>query len=328
MIIKIIFLIILLVLSAFFSGSETALFSLDPLKLRKMRRRSKNIKNINLLLQNPVRLLSTILIGNMLVNITASSIAASIAIDMLGNKGVGISIGIMTFLLLVFGEVTPKRYAIERVTSVSLFSAGILPYISKIFSPIHWVLQYGLNQFLPEAMKEPTVNEEELKMLIDIGHKEGIVAGHEKEMIGAVLGFTDTIVKQVMTKKEKIKAVSIDAQYEEFHNFAKQCKHSKIPVYKNSLDNIMGIVYSKELFLYSEKSFSEIMKPVLFVPETKKIKDVLRVFEEQKIKIAVVLDEHGKTTGLVTMEDILEEVFGEIYDEFEILTMVGEGVKT
>jgi len=321
MIIKIISLIILLIFSAFFSGSETALFSLDSLKLRKMKRRSKNVKNINILLQNPVRLLSTILIGNMIVNITASSIAASIAIDVSGDKGVGFSIGIMTFLLLIFGEVTPKRYAIERASVVALFSSRILPYISKLFTPIHWVLHHGVNKFLPTAMKEPTINEEEFKMLIDIGHKEGIVAGHEKELIGAVLGFTDTIVKQVMTKREKIEAISADVTHAEFVDLAKKIKHSKLPVYKHSLNNIMGIVYSKELFLFPEKNFSEIIKPILSVPESKKIKDVLSVFEDQNIKIAIVLDENGNTTGLVTMEDILEEVFGEIYDEFEILSI-------
>jgi Mg2+/Co2+ transporter CorB len=327
MTVKIIVLIMLLVFSAFFSGSETALFSLDTLKLRKIKRRSKNIKNISALLQNPVRLLATILIGNMIVNITASSIAASIAIELVGDKGIGLSIGIMTFLLLIFGEVTPKRYAIERVASVSLFCSSILPYISKLFAPVHWVLHHGINRFLPSAMKEPTLNEEELKMLIDIGHKEGIVAGHEKDLIGAVLGFTDTIVKQVMTKKEKIEAISTDVSHLEFVNLAKKFKHSKIPVYRHSLDTIMGIVYSKELFLYPDKNFSEIIKPVLYVPETKKIKDLLRMFEDQNIKIAIVLDGYGKTVGLITMEDILEEVFGEIYDEFEILNILEEEKK-
>jgi Mg2+/Co2+ transporter CorB len=324
MILKIVVLVILFIFSAFFSGSETALFSLDSLKLRKMRRRSKNIKNINILLQNPVRLLTTILIGNMLVNITASSIAASIAIDIFGSEGLGLSIGVMTFLLLIFGEVTPKRYAIERSTAVSLFSAAVLPYISKLFSPIHWILHHGINKLLPVSIKEPTLNEEELKMLIDIGHKEGVVAGHEKDLIGAVLGFTDTIVKQVMTKRENVKAISIDILQEEFIKLAVEFKHSKIPVYKNSLDNIMGVVYSKDLFLYPERRFSEIMKPVLFVSEAKKIKDVLKMFEDQNIKIAIVLDENGKTSGLITMEDILEEVFGEIYDEFEILSIMSD----
>lgn len=320
MIPKIVAIIILLVFSAFFSGSETALFGLDSLALRKIRRRGHSTKNINFLLRNPLRLLATILIGNMLVNVTASSIAADIAIDIFGDKGIGISIGIMTFLLLLFGEVSPKRYAIERSGKLALFSARPLIYLSRCFLPIHKVL----SRLIPVSKKEPTLTEEELRTIIDIGHREGIVAGHEKELIGAVLGFTDTIVKNIMVPRENIKAGSIDLMQEEFIKFAKEFKHSKIPVYKNSLDNIMGIIYAKELFLNPEKHFTEIMKPILSVPYNKKIKDILRVFERENIKIAIVLDENGLTCGLVTMEDIIEEVFGEIYDEFEILTQVKE----
>lgn len=320
MIYKIIAIIILLFFSAFFSGSETALFSLDTLALRKIRRRGKSTKNISYVLRNPIRLLTTILIGNMLVNITASSIAASVAIDILGDKGVGVSIGVMTFLLLLFGEVSPKRYAVERSGRFALFSATPLIYLSVILHPIYMIL----SRFLPVPKKEPTLTEEELKTIIDIGHREGAVEGHEKELIGAVLGFTDILVKNIMAPREKIKAASFDMTQGEFIRFAKEVKHSKIPVYKNSLDNIMGVVYTKELFLYPQKSFTEIMKPILSVPYNKKIRDVLGVFERESIKIAIVLDEKGNTCGLVTMEDIIEEVFGEIYDEFEILTQAAK----
>lgn len=319
MIYKIVAIIILLIFSAFFSGSETALFSLDPVALRKLRRRGRSTKNVNFLLRNPIRLLATILMGNMLVNVTASSLAASIAIAIWGDKGVGISIWVMTFVLLLFGEVSPKRYAVERSGEFSLFSSRVLIYISKFFYPGYWLLNRFLGRFISFGRKEPTLTEEELRTIIDIGHREGVVAGHEKELIGAVLGFTDTLVKDVMTKRESIKAGSVDLRQGEFINLAKEFKHSKLPVYKNSLDNIMGIVYAKELFLYPEKPFTEIMKPVLSVPYNKKIKDILQIFERENIKIAIVLDEVGLTCGLVTMEDIIEEVFGEIYDEFEIL---------
>lgn len=320
MIYKIIAIIILICFSAFFSGSETALFSLDPLALRKIRRKGKSTKGIIFLLRNPIRLLSTILIGNMLVNITASSLAGSIAIRILGDKGVGVSIGVMTFLLLLFGEVSPKRYAIEQSMKFSLFCSRPLIYISKLFFPIYLILHRFMKRFMPVPKREPTLSEEELKVIIDIGHREGIIAGHEKDLIGAVLGFTDTLVKDVMVPREDIKAGSVDLTQDGFLRLAKEFKHSKIPVYKNSLDNIMGIVYTKELFLNPERSFAEIMKPVLSVPQKKKIKDVLQIFESQNIKLAIVLDENGLTCGLVTMEDIIEEVFGEIYDEFEILT--------
>lgn len=321
MIFKISTIIILLVFSAFFSASETALFSLDSIKLRKLKRRSKNAKGINYLLRNPLRLLATILIGNTIVNITASAIAGSVAIDLLGDKGIGISIAVMTILLLLFGEITPKRYSIERPIRVSLLSIRPLVLLTKLFLPIHRSLSV-ITSGLAAKQKEPTLTEEELLATIDLGHKQGVIAGHEKELIGAVLGFTDTAVNEVMIPRDKIMAVSIDSSQEEFMRAAKEFKHAKIPIYKKSLDNIMGIVYIKELFLCPEKTFTEVIRPVLYVPYHRKIKEILKIFEEQNIRIAIVSDEKGLTCGLVTMEDIIEEVFGEIYDEFEILTQI------
>lgn len=323
---KIVTILILLIFSAFFSGSETALFSLDAIKLRKLKRRGKQTKGINYLLGNPLRLLTTILIGNTIVNITASAIAGSVAIELLGNKGIGISIAVMTLVLLLFGEVTPKRYAIERPIRVSIASIKPLILLTKLFLPLNWVLSF-LTKMFKEKQKQPTLTEEELLATIELGHKEGIIAGHEKELIGAVLGFTDTLVSEIMVRKENIKAISIDVQQEEFLRLAREYKHSKLPVYKNLLDNIIGIVYAKELFFSPRKPFSEVIRPIMNVPYNKKIKDVLKIFEEQNIKIAVVLDETGRACGLVTMEDIIEEVFGEIYDEYEILTQMAEELK-
>lgn len=325
MIYKIIAILVLLLFSAFFSGSETAFFSLNSLVLNKIRHKKKDISKIKYLLHDPVKLLATILIGNMLVNVAASSIAASLAIDIYGDKGIGVSIGVMTFLLLLFGEVSPKRYAIAKPIKYSLMSAGILVYVSKVFYPFQLLLNKFINKILLFEEREPTLSEEELKTVIDIGHREGVVGGEEKKMIGAVLRFSDKIVKNVITKRENVKAASIDLSHEEFIKFAKEIKHSKIPIYKNSMDNIVGIVYTKELFLYSNKSYKDIIKPVLFMYDQRKIKDILEVFENQNIKIAIVFDEKGVVSGLVTMEDIIEEVFGEIYDEFEIQAMKKKG---
>jgi Mg2+/Co2+ transporter CorB len=323
MLIKIAAIVVLLMFSAFFSGSEIALFSLDAISLRKLKRRSRNVKQINFLLRNPIRLLATLLIGNTIVNITASSLAGSIALDIWGDKGVSISIGVMTFVLLLFGEVSPKRFAIDRPIFVSAISIKPLVILTKLFTPIHWFLMKFTGMFSLPA-KEPTLTEEELKTMIDIGHKEGVIAGHEKELIGAVLGFTDIAVNRIMVKKEDIRAISIDVSQEEFVRLAKEYKNSKIPVYKHNLNGIMGIVSVKELFLNPVKPFGQIMEPVFFVPYDRKIKEILQKFEEKNIRIAIVLDDNGETCGLVTMEDIIEEVFGEIYDEFEILSQITE----
>ena len=317
MILQLAAIILLIALSAFFSASETGLFSLKPLTLRKMTQQGKDIKKIKYLLHNPFRLLATILIGNMVVNVAASSIGASAAIAIWGGKGVAISIVVMTFVLLLFGEISPKRYAIEKPTEVSSFSAAALVLMEKVFFPIRRVMVFFTKILMRFKKKEPTVSEEELKTIIDIGHREGIVAGEEKEMIRAVLTFTDRVVGEVMTRRENIKGASIDLPQQEFVGLAKQIKHSKIPIFKNSPDNIMGIVYSKELFLYPERPFTEMIRSVLFVHDQRRIKDVLEIFENQNIKIAIVFGEKGVVCGLVTMEDIIEEVFGEIYDEYE-----------
>lgn len=321
MIYKIVTVIILLILSAFFSGSETALFSLKPLTLRKLARDRKDARHIKYLLKDPTRMLATILIGNMLVNIIASVIVSSISIDLLGDAGIGIAIGIMTLLLLLFGEVTPKTLAIEHPVAFSLFCAQPLIIFSKLIFPLRWCLRSIADNLIPvwgqPVPQEPTVTEEELKTIIDVGQKEGVVAKQEREMIRAVLEFTDTDVKEVFTPRVDIKAISITATREEALQLAKEYQHSKIPIYTKSLDKIMGVIYAKELLLQPKKKFTELIKPVLFVPGTKKIDELLQIFEQQKLKIAIVVDEYGGTDGMVTMEDILEEIFGEIYDEFE-----------
>ncbi len=321
MIYKLFLIIILLLLSAFFSGSETALFSLDALTLRKLERQGKNTRHIKFLLSNPVQLLATILIGNMLVNTSASVLVSSIAIQAFGDLGMGMAIGIMTLLLLLFGEITPKTLALERAATISFLCARPLIYFAKVIFPLRRPLRRITDSLIPVWTKpqtnEPTVTEEELKTIIDLGQREGVVAKQEREMIRAVLEFTDTDVREVLTPRVDIKAISIDSSQEQALQLAREYRHSKIPIYKNNLDKIMGVIYAKELFLHPKRKFTELIKPVLFVPDTKQIDELLQMFERQKLKIAIVVDEYGGTDGMVTMEDLLEEIFGEIYDEFE-----------
>ena len=321
MIISILAIVALLLLSAFFSGSETALFSLNILELRKLEKKGKNVSCIKQLLSNPVQLLATILIGNIIVNITASVLATSIAIRILGNYAIGSAIGVMTLLLLLFGEVTPKSIAIENSVKFSLISAKPLLIFSKIILPLRWCLKKTTESLIPVWVKphkrEPTLTEEELKTMLDVGQKEGIVHDQEREMIRAVLEFTDTDVKEVQTPRVDIKAISMEEEQDEALQLVKEFKHSIIPVYKETIDKVLGVIYTKELFLNQKKSFISLVKPVLFVPETKKIDELMEIFQKQKLKMAIAVDEHGGTAGLVTLEDILEEIFGEIYDEYE-----------
>lgn len=311
----------LLGFSAFFSGSETALFSLNAIKIRKMERRGKDTRLIQELLKNPHKLIVTILVGNTLVNIAISVVATSLFLEHFGNKGLGISIGITTLILLIFGEISPKTLAIEKCETVSLIIAGPLKIFSALIFPVRRALRLISERLIRIAKiggkKEPTLTEEELKTIIDVGHKEGVVKRRERDMIRSVLEFTDTEVKDIMTPRVDIQAVSLDMEQDEFLAFARRVKHSKIPVYDGSIDKIVGIVQTKEIFWNQKKNFVEFIRPVNFIPGSKKIDDLLKAFDEQQAKLAIVVDEHGGTDGLLTLEDILEEIFGEIYDEFE-----------
>ena len=319
---KIILVFILLGLSAFFSGSETALFSINTLKFRKLQRLGRDVSILSKFLQDPSRLLITILIGNMFVNVAASAITTALFVDIFGNKGLWIAIVVMTFLLLIFGEVSPKTYAIYRAEEFSLGVSKPLWIISKIFFPIRVILKKLTDKIIfsigIKSTKEPTLTEEEFKTIIDIGHKEGVVKKYERDMIRSVLEFTDTTVGEIMTPRVDIKGVSLENSQEEFLRFARENRFSKIPIYINSIDKIIGVVYAKDAFLNLQRSYKDLIKPVMFVPGTKKIDELLKLFDEQKIKIAIVVDDYGGTDGLVTLEDIQEEIFGEIYDEFEM----------
>ncbi|NQU19043.1 HlyC/CorC family transporter [bacterium] len=312
---------LLLFLSALFSGSETALVSLDSIKIKRLQRQNKDIKYLQRLLSNPSRFLTTILIGNTLVNIMLSTVLTSILVRTLGDRGLAVSIGIATFLLLIFGEVTPKTFAIKQAESFSYNVARPLEIFARIIYPLRLIFSRLATMFIKiigiRLDKEPTLTQEELKSVIELSHKHGAVKENEKEMIHSVLELTQTDVQTIMTPRPDIKALSLEKNQKQALGFLKNIKHSKIPIYRDSIDNITGVLYAKDLFFSPERDFRSLIRPAVFVPETKKIDELLKDFQSQNSKIAIVVDEYGNTYGLVTLEDILEEVVGEIYDEFE-----------
>ena len=312
---------LLLFLSALFSGSETALVSLDSIKIKRLQRQNKDIKYLQRLLSNPSRFLTTILIGNTLVNIMLSTVLTSILVRTLGDRGLAVSIGIATFLLLIFGEVTPKTFAIKQAESFSYNVARPLEIFARIIYPLRLIFSRLATMFIKTVGirldKEPTLTQEELKSVIELSHKHGAVKENEKEMIQSVLELTQTDVQTIMTPRPDIKALSLEKNQKQALEFLKNIKHSKIPIYRDSIDNITGVLYAKDLFFSPERDFRSLIRPAVFVPETKKIDELLKDFQSQNSKIAIVVDEYGNTYGLVTLEDILEEVVGEIYDEFE-----------
>jgi CBS domain containing-hemolysin-like protein len=325
-------LVFFLSLSAFFSGSETALFSLDPIKAKRLTQTgNRNSFFILHLLEDSMRSLTTILAGNTLVNIAISAIITSLLIDMFGTAGVGLSIGVTTFILLVFGEVTPKTIAIHNNERLSSLVAGPLYFFSKVFTPFLFLASKTcdliINFFKLGTKSEPTLTEEEFKTVIEVGHRHGVVGKNEKEMVVSVLELMTTTAYEVMTPRTDIKAVAAEWTLAQAADFAKEAKCAKFPVYRGSYDNILGVVYAKDLFLEKGKPLTDLIRPVLFVPGTQRIAELIQEFYRQKSKMTIVVDEYGGTSGLVTMEDVLEEVFGEIYDEFEIKEKLIEGLQ-
>jgi len=313
----------LLCLSAFFSGSETALFSLSKLQIHRLQRKfTRRGTTVSLILSQPYQLLTTILIGNMLVNVAASSFATLLAIRIWREAGVGIAIALMTFMIIVFGEITPKIYAVQQPEQFALRIAYLVKFFVKLFFPIRKILKYVTGFFITRlggtvSLRKPYLTEKELQNLIRIGKKEGIVKESEEEMIYSVFEFGDTEASEIMIPRVDMVAIEIDSPSESVGKVMREAKHARLPVYRKNLDDITGIIHTKEYLLSPQEDIKPLMKPAVFIPETKKIDEMLKEFQERQLQIAIVVDEYGGTAGLITLEDILEEIFGEIQDEFE-----------
>jgi len=328
-----------LILSAFFSGSETALFSLNKLQLKKMQKEESGwrINSIIKLLDDPQRTLITILTGNMFVNIAASSLATYLAIKFFGDIGIGIASGTMIFFILVFGEIVPKSLAIANAETIAkkiarpidIIASFVFPFIN-FFKAVINTLFYSSGKKRAKEKKE--ITEEDLITLIDAGKDEGVIEEEEKEMIRNIFEFGDTTVKEVMIPRVDVACIPSDTKLDSILNLIKKIGHSRIPVYEETIDNIIGILYAKDLLVVYEQWYKskekfdlkKIIRRAYFVPENKKIDDLLDIFQRDKIQIAIAIDEYGGTAGLVTMEDVVEEIVGEIIDEYDKETKLYE----
>ena len=326
---KIILIFILLCFSAFFSGSETALFSLGSVKLFKLKE-SKHPKAvlIDKLLENPRRLLISILVGNECINISASALAASLCISLVGFQGKWIAIAIMTPLILLFGEVLPKTIAVSYNEKFSFFVARPLDFFSRVIFPLRWaigrIVDAILALFSASYEKQSTIfYERELKDLIDAGHKDGVLEEEERALIHNILKFNDTTVFSIMTPYSIMFTMSHDLSIDQAIKQAKKHPFSRIPVYKKEKNDIVGILNVKDLLTMHFKpdgntaSIKSALRPPYFVSQDKRIHVVLKEFQEKKIHLALVVNRARKVVGLITIEDVLEELFGEIYDEFD-----------
>ena len=318
-----IILVILIFFSAFFSGIETALMSLNTIKinslLKQKRRGSETLHRIK---QNPHRLIITILIGNNLVNIGAASIATVAFTDLFGSAGVGIATGVMTFFILVFGEITPKTFATQNAERVSLFVARPIELLSKFLSPIVKFFEL-ISRFMSRLLgskEEKEISEEELKTIVTIGAREGVLNKEAAEMMHNVLGFKGTKVTSIMTPKASMEVVDGRKRLKDIIDFVVKTPFSRYPVHMGNKDKIIGILDVDDVLKYTKNkklhvNAKGIVRKVFFVPESKEIDDLLIEFESKKTPIAIVVNEYGGVSGLVTVEDILEEIVGDIFDK-------------
>ena len=327
----VILLIILVTMSAFFSASETALTAFNRSKLKAIA--EKNQRKADLLkgwLKKPNEILTALLIGNNIVNILASSIATMVAISILGNnsRAIAISTGAMTILLLIFGEITPKVVAKAYSAHISNAVIKLVYMLSKLFLPISKILMVVsklIARIFGVKIDEIAflITEEEIKSVVSVGEEEGVIEEEEKKMIHSIFEFTDTTVKEIMIPRTTVFAVEASKTLEEIWDVITGNGYSRIPVYEEGIDNIIGVFYIKDIFNVIRdgklnmqvKSF---IREAYFVPETKALVEMLEEFKKKHIHMAIVLDEYGGTSGIITIEDLIEEIVGDINDEFDI----------
>ncbi|MBS5886196.1 MAG: hemolysin family protein [Clostridium sp.] len=324
---QIVLLVILLLMSGFFSMSETALMALSKIRIRHMVEEGvKGAKLVEKLAEDPSRLLGAILIGNNIVNIGASALATSVAVKAFGEGAVGVVTIVMTILVLIFGEITPKSIAKQNSESVALKVSKIINIVVKLFRPFIAIFTAISGLFIrllggdPKAT-EPFITEEELKTMVGVSEEEGVLEDVEKEMIFNVFEFADSQVKDVMVQRVDVVAVDINATYDEVINIIKTEQFSRIPVYNQNIDDVIGILNVKDLIIASQSKenfkISDYMREPYYTFEFKKITELFNEMKKTRNHMSVVLDEYGGNVGIVTIEDLIEEVVGEIEDEYD-----------
>ena len=323
---QIIALVILLILSSIFSSTETALTTVNKIRMRTLSEAgNKKADRVLRVTENQGKMLSAILIGNNVVNLSASSLATSIAIERFGSVGAGIATGILTLLILIFGEIAPKTMATINADQISLWVSGFIEFLMWILTPVIFIVNKLAMGVLLLFRVDPNksqnaMTEEELRTIVDVGEESGVIETEEKEMIHNLFDFGDSEAKEIMIPRIDMTFVSKDATYQEVIEIFKEDKFTRIPVYEETTDNVVGILNMKDLLLCEDPntfSIDEIMREPYFTFEHKNTADLFMEMRKSSISLAVVLDEYGVTAGMITLEDLLEEIVGEIRDEYD-----------
>lgn len=319
-------LIILICLSAFFSSAETSMTTVNKIRIQSLAEQGdKRAKILLTVIEDSGKLLSTILIGNNIVNISASSLATTLTMRLFGNAAVSISTGIITLLVLIFGEITPKTMASLYSEKMALSYARIIHLLMFLLTPVIFLvnrLAKGVLTLLrvDDSVKGNTITEHELRTLVNVGHEEGVIEKEERQMIYNVFDFGDSQAQDVMVPRIDVSFADVNSSYEDLIGLFREEKHTRFPVYEETTDNIIGIVNVKDLLLTDQKDFTlrKILRDAYFTYEYKKTSELLMEMKENSVSFAVVLDEYGATSGIITLEDLVEEIVGDIHDEYDV----------
>lgn len=325
-VIQLIALFVLVLLSAFFSSAETAFTTVNQVRLRTLaQEESKRAVRVLSILEQYSKMLSTILIGNNIVNISASSVATTLAIRIWGSYAVGIVTGVLTLTILIFGEIIPKTWAMCNAETISLFYGGIIRFLMTILTPVIFIidkLSLGILRLLhiDSNGKDTSISENELKTYVDVSHEGGAIESEEREMIYNVFDFGDAVAKDIMVPRIHMTSLPLTSTYKEVLSTFRASMFTRIPIYEDDPDNIIGIINIKDFILVkdSEKfQLKKILRNAYYTYEYKKIADLMLEMREKSHNITFVLSEYGATVGMITMEDLIEEIVGEIRDEYD-----------
>ena len=318
--------VFLILLSAFFSSAETSMTAANRIHIRSLAEQgNKRAIILEKVISNSGKMLSTILIGNNIVNIAASSLATTFTMKVFGSMYIGVATGVMTLLVLLFGEITPKTIATLKADDLALTYARPIYALMVVLTPVIYIVGKLANGILfvlrvdPNA-KRDTITEHELRSMVNVGQENGVIEREEKQMIYNVFDFGDSAAKDVMIPRIDMTFIEVNSTYQELMDIFKEDMHTRFPVYEDNTDNVIGIINIKDLLLYPENeqfSIRKILREPYFTYEYKHTTDLMMEMRKASVNLAIVLDEYGSTAGLVTLEDLLEEIVGEIRDEYD-----------
>jgi len=312
-------------LSGFFSGLEVALVGTNKATIaRLVKEKVKGAKTLQKLKSNPGWMMSSVNLGNNLVNVGSASLATVVSIEIFGENGLGIAVGIMTFLIIIFGEVTPKTYCNANATKISLRCSGILLAFSYVFYPAVWVLERitrAIIKITGSSYHPPALTEEDIMGIVEQGHKDDAIETQERDLVRGALKFDDTVIRSVMTPRTKLFTLSSEVRLIDVADKIYSSGHSRFPVYGKNLDDIVGILHVRDIFAHlkdqelSKMKLGDLVRKPIFVSQEKMMSDLLREMQAKTSHMAIVVDEFGGVEGVVTLEDLIEEIVGEIHDE-------------